>query len=172
MELVKKVSDVRSKCHCRVRPAPGILVMPAKCTELQSSTFYSAVAAGIIPVGGGWTAMWKRAVPGWLADASIRGATATTDIPSPRTLPIIGTTADLIAAGGAPKLHEYVDARHRQLGPIYRENIGPVKSVLVADPNDMRRVFSLEGKYPKHLLPAPWVVYNKIYGCKRGLFFM
>ena len=126
----------------------------------------------IIPVGGGWTAMWKRAVPGWLADASIRGATATTDIPSPRTLPIIGTTADLIAAGGAPKLHEYVDARHRQLGPIYRENIGPVKSVLVADPNDMRRVFSLEGKYPKHLLPAPWVVYNKIYDCKRGLFFM
>jgi ecdysteroid 2-hydroxylase len=116
--------------------------------------------------------MWKRAVPGWLADAYVRGAAATAEIPSPRALPIIGTTTDLIAAGGAPKLHEYVDARHRQLGPIYREYIGPVRSVLVADPNDMRRVFSLEGKYPKHLLPAPWVVYNKMYGCKRGLFFM
>ena len=146
--------------------------MPAKCPEIQCRCFTVPWLLAIIPVAGGWTAMWKRAVPGWLADASIRGATATTDIPSPRTLPIIRTTADLIAAGGAPKLHEYVDARHRQLGPIYRENIGPVKSVLVADPNDMRRVFSLEGKYPKHLLPAPWVVYNKIYGCKRGLFFM
>jgi ecdysteroid 2-hydroxylase len=116
--------------------------------------------------------MWKRVVPGWLADTTVRGATATAEIPSPRALPIIGTTADLIAAGGAPKLHEYVDTRHRQLGPIYRENIGPVRSVLVSDPNDMRRVFNLEGKYPKHLLPAPWVVYNKMYVCKRGLFFM
>jgi len=130
----------------------------------------------VSPVSGGRTAMWKRAVPGWvpgwLAEVSVRGATATAEIPSPRALPIIGTTADLISAGGSAKLHEYVDARHRQLGPIYREYIGPVRSVLVADPNDMRHVFRREGKYPKHLLPAPWVVYNKMYGCKRGLFFM
>jgi ecdysteroid 2-hydroxylase len=116
--------------------------------------------------------MWKRALPGWLADPAVRGSTAASEIPSPRGLPIIGTTAELMAAGGAPKLHEYVDARHRQLGPIYRESIGPVTCVFIADPNDMRRVFSLEGKYPKHLLPPPWVVYNKMYGCKRGLFFM
>jgi len=143
---------------------------------VQNALKFTRRCVAVPPVspvsGAGRTAMWKRALSGWLPDATVRGATVTAEIPTPRALPFIGTTADLIAAGGAPKLHEYVDARHRQLGPIYREYIGPVRSVLVADPIDMRRVFSLEGKYPKHLLPAPWVVYNKMYGCKRGLFFM
>lgn len=31
---------------------------------------------------------------------------------------------------------------------------------------------SLEGKYPVHILPEPWVLYEKLYGSKRGLFFM
>jgi ecdysteroid 2-hydroxylase len=113
--------------------------------------------------------MWRRAVSSWLANSPCLPAT---EIPSPRSLPIIGTTLDLIAAGGASRLHEYVDARHRQLGPIYRESIGPVTGVFVADPNEMRRVFTLEGKYPKHILPDAWVLYNKMYGSKRGLFFM
>jgi ecdysteroid 2-hydroxylase len=108
-------------------------------------------------------------VSSWLANSPCVPAT---EIPSPRSLPIIGTTLDLIAAGGASKLHEYVDARHRQLGPIYRESIGPVTGVFVADPDQMRRVFNLEGKYPKHILPDAWVLYNKLYGSKRGLFFM
>lgn len=110
---------------------------------------------------------------GWLTETPIRGAvTAATEMPSPRGLPLIGTMLNVIAAGSAPRLHEYVDARHRELGPIYRESFGPVNAVFVADPNEMRRVFNLEGKYPKHLLPDPWVLYNKIHGCKRGLFFM
>lgn len=106
---------------------------------------------------------------GWLADTPAGGLS---EMPSPRGLPVIGTMLDLITAGGAPRLHEYVDARHRQLGPVYRESIGPVSGVFVSDPNEMRRVFSLEGKYPKHLQPDPWILYNKMYGCKRGLFFM
>lgn len=30
----------------------------------------------------------------------------------------------------------------------------------------------LEGKYPEHILPDPWVLYEQLYGFKRGLFFM
>ncbi|XP_053609196.1 cytochrome P450 315a1, mitochondrial-like isoform X2 [Plodia interpunctella] len=31
---------------------------------------------------------------------------------------------------------------------------------------------NLEGKYPLHILPEPWLLYEKLYGSKRGLFFM
>lgn len=30
----------------------------------------------------------------------------------------------------------------------------------------------IEGKYPAHILPEPWELYEKLYGSKRGLFFM
>lgn len=94
------------------------------------------------------------------------------DIPSPKGLPLVGTTLSLIAEGSTPKLHNYVDKRHKELGPIFRERLGPVDAVFVADPDEIRGVFDQEGKYPMHVLPDAWVVYNQIYGCPRGLFFM
>lgn len=37
----------------------------------------------------------------------------------------------------------------------------------------MKSLFlNLEGKYPTHLLPDPWILYEKLYGNRRGLFFM
>lgn len=37
----------------------------------------------------------------------------------------------------------------------------------------MKSLFlNLEGKYPTHILPEPWILYEKLYGSKRGLFFM
>ncbi|XP_067011206.2 cytochrome P450 315a1, mitochondrial [Anabrus simplex] len=102
--------------------------------------------------------MWRRAV-------NIK-------MPSPRGLPLVGTTLALIAAGSAPKVHEYIDMRHKQLGPVFRDTIGTVDAVFVANADEMRRLFSLEGKYPTHVLPEPWVLYNQMFGCKRGLFFM
>lgn len=94
------------------------------------------------------------------------------EIPSPMGLPVVGTTLALIAAGGAPKLHIYIDERHKQLGPIFRDKIGPIQAVFVSDAECMRKTFSQEGKYPKHMLPEGWTVYNQMYGCSRGLFFM
>lgn len=37
-------------------------------------------------------------------------------VPRPKSLPIIGTLGALIASGGAEKLHNYVDNRHKELG--------------------------------------------------------
>ena len=34
------------------------------------------------------------------------------------------------------------------------------------------QVYQFEGKYPQHMVPEPWIIYNEIYGIKRGLFFM
>lgn len=94
------------------------------------------------------------------------------EIPSPAGLPFLGTTLSLIAAGSGSKLHEYIDKRHQQLGPIFRETLGNTNAIFIADAHDMRKVIAQEGKYPTHVLPEAWVLYNKKHGCSRGLFFM
>ncbi|ALC47308.1 sad [Drosophila busckii] len=94
-------------------------------------------------------------------------------IPRIKGLPVLGTLLDIIAAGGAPNLHKYVDARHRQYGAIYRERLGGTKdAVFIASAQLMRSVFQQEGHYPQHPLPDAWVYYNKQHACQRGLFFM
>lgn len=104
---------------------------------------------------------------------SVQGAYADfQQIPTPRGLPLVGTALALMMRGSAAQLHKYVDERHTQLGSVYREAIGPVEALFVADPTEMLRVFQREGKYPRHLLPDAWQLYNQLYGCKRGLFFM
>ncbi|XP_031342131.1 cytochrome P450 315a1, mitochondrial [Photinus pyralis] len=94
------------------------------------------------------------------------------NIPTPKALPLIGTTLALISSGGAPRLHIYADQRHRQLGPIFKDKIGPVTAVFLSDPHLMRTVFAQEGKCPVHILPEAWTLYNELHGCSRGLFFM
>lgn len=93
-------------------------------------------------------------------------------IPSPRSLPVVGTTFDLLSAGGAPFLHKYCDQRHKSLGRLYREKIGNLDCVFVADASLMQRVYSNEGQFPVHSVPEPWTIFNQMKGIQRGLFFM
>lgn len=112
-------------------------------------------------------------------------------VPSPKGLPFIGTTLSLILAGGATELHRFMDKRHQDLGPIFKDNVGPVTAVFVSDAEEIRNVFAQEGKkfsvylyyyfliiccflgkYPYHIKPESWLIYNEKHGCSRGLFFM
>ncbi|XP_077290796.1 cytochrome P450 315a1, mitochondrial-like [Arctopsyche grandis] len=94
------------------------------------------------------------------------------DLPRAKGLPFIGTHLSMIASGPS-RLHKYIDKRHKQLGPIFRDNVGPVEGIFVSDPDSMRLVLTkLEGKYPKHFVPESWIIYNEMYNYKRGLFFM
>lgn len=70
------------------------------------------------------------------------------------------------------RFHEYVNGRHRELGPIYREQIGPAECVFLSDPQMMREVFLHEGKYPRHPIPEAWLLYQQEHENKRGLLFM
>ncbi|XP_034252654.1 cytochrome P450 315a1, mitochondrial [Thrips palmi] len=94
-------------------------------------------------------------------------------MPQPRGPRTMGMPLPLFE-GGHSKLHLYVDEQHRDLGDVFQDQIAPDSEsiVFVADPVEMRRTFGLEGKYPLHLVPESWTVYNKAYGCQRGLFFM
>ncbi|KAH7955948.1 hypothetical protein HPB52_005266 [Rhipicephalus sanguineus] len=93
-------------------------------------------------------------------------------LPSPKGLPVLGTTLDVLRTGGAPKIHEYCDRRHRELGPIYRETLGSVDAVFVADSALIQKVYTNEGKFPMHMVPDAWLIYNEVKGIQRGLFFM
>ncbi|KAH8294740.1 hypothetical protein KR018_002386, partial [Drosophila ironensis] len=107
--------------------------------------------------------------------APVAPAAPTKYVPIPRVkgLPVVGTLLDLIAAGGATHLHKYIDARHRQYGPIFRERLGGTQdAVFVSSATLMRGVFLHEGQYPQHPLPDAWTLYNQQHACQRGLFFM
>ncbi|XP_046449111.1 cytochrome P450 315a1, mitochondrial-like [Daphnia pulex] len=93
-------------------------------------------------------------------------------IPAPKGLPLIGTLWDVIRAGGVSQIHRYIDDRHRQLGPIFREKLGHVEAVWLADPALYQQVFQKEGTCPRPMLPEPWLILNKKHAYKRGLFFM
>nr|UFQ04584.1 halloween gene shadow [Cyrtorhinus lividipennis] len=104
--------------------------------------------------------------------STVTAVKKTREIPYNGGLPIIGTGWDIHKAGGATKFHEYVDASHKQLGPIFKENMGQFKAVFISDPTLMRHIFSIEGEYPKHFVPKGWTLYNEIHKLQRGLFFM
>ncbi|XP_011647591.1 cytochrome P450 315a1, mitochondrial, partial [Pogonomyrmex barbatus] len=88
-------------------------------------------------------------------------------------IPFFGTMLSLIMEGGAQKLHEYVDKRHRELGPVFRDYIGPLRAVFVNSPDEYRKIFlQLEGPMPQHFLPEAWKLYNEIRKQHRGLLFM
>ncbi|KAL6258540.1 hypothetical protein P5V15_010497 [Pogonomyrmex californicus] len=98
---------------------------------------------------------------------------ATKEPPEPQGIPFFGTMLSLIMEGGAQKLHEYVDKRHRELGPVFRDYIGPLRAVFVNSPDEYRKIFlQLEGPMPQHFLPEAWKLYNEIRKQHRGLLFM
>ena len=79
---------------------------------------------------------------------------------------------DVIRAGGVSQIHRYIDERHRQLGPIFREKLGHVEAVWLAEPALYQQVFQNEGACPRPMLPEPWLLFNKKHSYKRGIFFM
>ncbi|XP_072747648.1 cytochrome P450 315a1, mitochondrial [Anoplolepis gracilipes] len=93
--------------------------------------------------------------------------------PESRGIPFFGTMLSLMIAGGSQKYHEYIDKRHRKLGPVFREKIGSLNVVFVNSPEEFRRIFlKLEGRTPQHYMPEAWLLYNKIHAQRRGLLFM
>ena len=62
--------------------------------------------------------------------------------------------------------------RHKKLGPVFREKLGPEELVFVSDCAAGFQVFKHEGQYPEHVIPEAWTLYLQQTGRKRGLFFM
>ncbi|XP_055348630.1 1,25-dihydroxyvitamin D(3) 24-hydroxylase, mitochondrial-like [Paramacrobiotus metropolitanus] len=109
---------------------------------------------------------------GSTAEMSVNTTRGYEEIPAPRGWPVIGTGLSAVWNGVITRLHEYIDMRYRQLGPIYREKLGNIDAVFLFDPKDVQTVFRREGKHPNHFIPEAWTMHRDITQKPRGLFFM
>lgn len=89
----------------------------------------------------------------------------------PRETGIRQSFLGLLLDGGAQQLHRHADRLHQKLGPIYRDKLGPLDLVFLADADSIRQVSNNEGKHPSHSIPEAWRLFNKVSGIERGLFF-
>ncbi|XP_077992026.1 25-hydroxyvitamin D-1 alpha hydroxylase, mitochondrial-like [Glandiceps talaboti] len=80
------------------------------------------------------------------------------------------TYLDIIRNGGVSKMDKFFMMRRQQFGPIWREDLGGLAGVFVADPNAAAAVFRSEGKYPRRPPVDPWLLYRKLGGYSLGVF--
>jgi cytochrome P450 family 49 subfamily A len=52
-------------------------------------------------------------------------------------------------------------ARSQQFGPVYKERIGMIESVIVSDPHEYSKVVQVDGKYPHRIELFPMVHFRK-----------
>ena len=113
---------------------------PCNTSSNSVRQFNNSMNSGVCPVFG--HSVGRNQTTG--VNAATTGATLPYEaVPSPKGLPLVGTLFNLIASGGAPYMHLYCDRRHNQLGPIYKETLGNVEGVFIADAALMQKVLSI-----------------------------
>ncbi|XP_072458971.1 cytochrome P450 11B2, mitochondrial isoform X2 [Notamacropus eugenii] len=76
------------------------------------------------------------------------------------------------SSNGFENLHLEMQKNFQELGPIYRDKIGPQNRVNLMMPQDVENVLKAEGPCPKRNLVAPWVVHRQSRNLKRGIFLL
>ncbi|XP_048758643.2 cytochrome P450 10-like [Ostrea edulis] len=92
-------------------------------------------------------------------------------IPGPKGLPVIGTLFDYMKKDGLRfnKLFEAYRQRALQFGPIFKENIANISTVVISDPVEYNKVIRADGKHPKRHLMEPWYYYREKKKLGQGL---
>ncbi|GAB1606457.1 cytochrome P450 10-like [Argonauta hians] len=93
------------------------------------------------------------------------------DIPGPKGLPLLGTLLDYFKKDGLsfPKMFEAYNQRAIQFGPIFREQITTVKTVVISDLDEYSKVIKSEGRFPHRREMEPMMYHRKQRGLDLGL---
>ncbi|XP_063441953.1 cytochrome P450 10-like [Mytilus trossulus] len=85
------------------------------------------------------------------------------DIPGPKGLPIVGTLFDYFKKDGPRfnKMFKAYQQRAFEYGPIYKEQIGAISTVVISDPLEYNKVIRSEGKYPNRREMEPMAHYRR-----------
>ncbi|ELT96518.1 hypothetical protein CAPTEDRAFT_143013 [Capitella teleta] len=85
------------------------------------------------------------------------------DIPGPKGLPVIGTLLEFTKKDGLKfnKMFEVMTSRSKEFGPVYKERIGMIESVIVSDPHEYAKVIQVDGKHPHRIELFPMVHYRQ-----------
>lgn len=70
------------------------------------------------------------------------------------------------------RLHLTIDEMHKKYGNIFRVHMESIDVVFTSSPEYIRSIYAYEGKYPKHIIPTPWLYFNEKFNVQRGLLFM
>lgn len=61
-----------------------------------------------------------------------------------------------------------MQTRSAEFGPVYKEKIGFLRSVVVSDPLEYTKVIRADGKYPHRIELDPMVHYRKLRNMSLG----
>ncbi|KAL4236526.1 hypothetical protein ACF0H5_004911 [Mactra antiquata] len=93
------------------------------------------------------------------------------EIPGPKGLPVVGTLFDYFKKDGLRfnKMFEAYQKRAIEHGPIYKEKIATINTVVISDPEEYSKVIRSEGKYPQRREMEPIAYYRQQRGLGLGL---
>ncbi|XP_071957317.1 cytochrome P450 27C1-like [Antedon mediterranea] len=82
-------------------------------------------------------------------------------IPGPKGWPFLGTLPYYLLNGGLGNIFMNQIDLTRKYGPIWKENIGTLRIVNLADPELIEAMYRNENKYPKRIDMKPWKEYRE-----------
>src|SRR2546422_473774 len=90
-------------------------------------------------------------ISAFAADFDDANARSINEMPSVTRLPLIGSSWTYLPFVGKYDAHRELEAamsKYQQLGPIYRDDFGSVKTVCLHNPEDIEQMYRHEGKFP------------------------
>ncbi len=141
------------------------------CRVLLTANYNKARSLHLVPLWFRRNASTAQSEDSKEPPVSFQDARPMSDIPGAKGLPLVGTLFGAYSAIKTNTTHRYIADRQRQYGPIVREKNGPIESVIISDPEDIKSLFQHDAKYPERMDIAPWVWYKEKNNLKKGVFF-
>ena len=91
------------------------------------------------------------------------------DLPGPNGYPLVGTAPEYFRGKNKGQMHKVQRRFHEMYGPIFKEKLGPVTNVSIADPHLVEEVVRSEGKFPNRPPYPSWTMYKKMRKQTNGL---
>lgn len=91
------------------------------------------------------------------------------DLPGPSGYPVVGTAPEYFRKANRGQMHEVQRRFHEKYGKMFKEKLGPVTNVSIADPNIVEELVRKEGVYPFRPPYDSWILYKKIRNQKAGI---
>lgn len=91
------------------------------------------------------------------------------DLPGPNGYPLVGTAPEYFKGENKGQMHKVQRRFHEMYGPIFKEKLGPVTNISIADPNLVEEVVRSEGKFPNRPPYPSWTIYKKMRTQANGL---
>ncbi|XP_038078520.1 cytochrome P450 27C1-like [Patiria miniata] len=82
------------------------------------------------------------------------------EIPGPKGWPFIGTLGTYLVGNGLSRIYEHQIAFTKQYGPIWKERLGSLEFVNLADPELVSMMYRHDNKYPMRVDMKPWKAYR------------